>query len=419
MRLRINSILSGRYLFILLLVMGLIYRIIFASLSDSGLFWDMERYHGFAVDILSGRWAADCCNKNVGYGAFLAGIYAVFGLNNLTAVRLIQVAADLAVSVFVYLTAGRLFGRREAMIAFIIYLTNPVTSSYTGLRLPESLSLLVLSLLGYIFTLPGFKTKPGLWISTGLLLGVFLFIRQSFYLFVLAFMALGAFLFFRRLKRIAFLAAALGGFFAVSWYTLAANYAVFNKISLVAPYHASYSNMYYQFYQPGRWPELTRFMPQVDPRLTAIVLEYYATPDTQKDGYERKYKRLFLERLKTDWPLYLRIWARNAYLLWDKEYLFTYTDRFYPADRWPVRIYNTAFLALFFGGLVKYALHNRKRVMNDPLLVFVLMLMGYITFTFSLVSNESRHTVVCYAYAAIWAGYTLAKLIPEKAQIQT
>ena len=78
-------------IFIVLLSAGLVYRFFMASKAYDTLLWDMASYSNVAKGMLSIPFFVDCCQKGGGYPAFLAIIYSLFGVENLAAVRTIQV----------------------------------------------------------------------------------------------------------------------------------------------------------------------------------------------------------------------------------------------------------------------------------------------------------------------------------------
>ena len=129
--------------------LGLLFRLFLAFNAYNTIVFDAKGYSDFAIELLSGKWPIDCCAKNMGYGAFLAVIYNFFGIENLTAVRLVHIVIDLMSAALLYQTAKKIFNQKAALFSFIIYLFNPFTAAFTGLVLAETVSIFLVSLLLY------------------------------------------------------------------------------------------------------------------------------------------------------------------------------------------------------------------------------------------------------------------------------
>lgn len=68
----------------ILIGLGFLYRWYLASLAYKPLFFDSLRYSQYAKEFLAGDTPIDCCSKNLGYSAFLAGVYACYGVENIS-----------------------------------------------------------------------------------------------------------------------------------------------------------------------------------------------------------------------------------------------------------------------------------------------------------------------------------------------
>jgi 4-amino-4-deoxy-L-arabinose transferase-like glycosyltransferase len=84
-----------------------------------------------------------------GYPLFLAACFRIFGVEHYTAVMYVQLVIDLLTCLLVSLLAGRLFGRRAAMITFWLAALCPFTASYVSAPLTETLSLMCIALTFY------------------------------------------------------------------------------------------------------------------------------------------------------------------------------------------------------------------------------------------------------------------------------
>jgi 4-amino-4-deoxy-L-arabinose transferase-like glycosyltransferase len=403
---------------IVLFVFGFIYRYCLSSLSIKGNFWDMEAFHNFALLILKGKWVADCCTKNPGYGAFLALIYYFFGINNLFAVRIIQIILDLVVAFLLYLTGKRLFGRKSALIILILYIINPFTAAFTGLKLSEIVTIFYFTILVYLISLPLFNKSKITWIIWGIILGLLLFTREQYLYLILLLIPIFAFVFYSKIKILVFILFSFFGFALICWYQVVANFTQYKVIRINPPYADIWGGgLYSNFYNDARYNEVTDSS-KMNTTFVQLASQFHNVPILDKLEYEKMYKILFFQKIKTDWPVFVENTIRNMFWLWDKEHLYQYVDVFYPSDKWAIRVINICLLFFCFFGLVKYYIKNKAIYFHNQVVLFTLVIFCYITFVFSLVSNESRHTIAAYSLVIFWAGYGLANIKLRKVDIK-
>jgi 4-amino-4-deoxy-L-arabinose transferase-like glycosyltransferase len=411
---------------IILLAIGFIYRLFLSSFAQTGNFWDMANYYYYAKSFLGGQIFSDCCLKNVGYGAFLAGIYRIFGFDNYQAVRITQIILDLTIAILVYFTSKNIFNKKTALFSFILYILNPLTSSYTGFRLPEIISILYITGIVFLLSLKSFKSNRVIWLLFGILLGLTLFTRMQFLYF--SFFILIAFTahFKQKKIKILFFLISVSGFLIASSYSLYSNYRNFNKISLTPPYTSKYLNIYSNFYNTMRYSEIITDYIKVDPKYSEIINEYFIALDyndlTKVIKVDEKYKVLFFEKIKTDWPIFLKNTMQNLVWLWDKDHLFAYADPFYPADIIPIRIMNIFLLALFIIGIIAFIIQRRTKIFRNPVMIFSVLFFLYLSTAVPLVSNESRHVMIYYSIIMLWAGYgiyTFFHIFYRKRKVRT
>jgi 4-amino-4-deoxy-L-arabinose transferase-like glycosyltransferase len=399
--------------FIILFILGFIYRFLLSSVTITQIQFDALTYHNFALTMQSGKFVADCCFKNLGYSAFLALVYNIFGSNNLIAIRVIQIILDELVAVFVYLIAAKLISRKTAFFAYVLYLSNPITSSFTGLRLSEVLSIFCVALCTWIITLSGFKTKWWNWLLWGLSLGILAFVRQHFVIFSVVMIVILGLIQFRKLIRVYFIAICLVGFGIGSAYTIAANYVNFHIVALSPPYIRSWGlGVYTESVLNWKIPELSSELDYAFAQndFVEVALEYEHAQPKQVPELEAKYKKLFLAQLQENPSRILRNVSQNLLWLWDKYHLSESVDVYYPTDKIPVRIYNIIALSLCMFGWGAYLAKDWRRSYRNPFCVFVLALFGFMTVPFAVVANESRYTFPFYPFVFLWAANGLVIL---------
>ncbi|EKD87607.1 MAG: hypothetical protein ACD_36C00001G0001, partial [uncultured bacterium] len=373
-------------------IIGFLWRLFLASIPQYRVFWDMAAYNELAHAILRGEWAAHCCNHGAGYPLFLSLIYSIFGMDNFFAVRLIQVLLDLVSGLLIAACAKNLFGAKVSRIAFILYMLNPFTSAYTGLLLGETLLVFVVSLIAYLLV-----SRPAWWhwLLFGALFGYLIQIKIAYVFFIpiVALVTIGL-----RPKR---LVLAFLGFFIVSLYALFANYAVFQKVSVIPPYRTA-GGMLYASFSVGRYPELVSDFSTLSDEWRNATDEYYRYVDTKPElmhEYDQKYTEKFKERMKGEWPIFIQNTIQNIIYLWDKRFLLLFIDPFYPKDTQFLRIINISLIALFIIGIARFA--------RKPIVVFSLIYFTALSLVFGLVISESRLTIPAYPIIILWAAYGL------------
>ncbi len=120
-----------------------------------------------------------------GYPAFLAAIFAVFGIENFRAVLLVQVLFDLATCFLIADLARRLFGARAAQAAFLLAAICPFLADYAAAALTETLEVfftaLALDLACRGFRVERLSTSPAraVWLACGLSVGAAILLRPD------------------------------------------------------------------------------------------------------------------------------------------------------------------------------------------------------------------------------------------------
>ena len=398
-----GKLISNNKILIILFIIGFILRLYLSSLGFGEVIYDTASYHRMAREILHGKLTADCCDHNPGYSVFLAGVYGLFGSENILALRIVQVLLDLITGVLIYLTAKSLFGVRTATFGLGLYMINPFTSSYTGLRLSEILALFLVSVIAFFLSRKDYSNNVKWWMPTGVALGLFLLVKQSTQFLIYIFLFSCSILVFKKMKRF-FLYFVIIGFLIGSTYSLLSNWHNFRKISVVPPYSVNQGILYWNFYN-DRYPELLSELDKVNPVFWDLQLELHRTYYTNIPEYRKKYFNLFLQKMRSDWPVYIRNITRNMTWIWDKNHLAYYTDPFYPQDSRPLQIINFLSLALSFFGLGVYILREKLNAIRNPLFLFTIIIYLTITFIFTLASNETRHSLFAYSLVYLWAGF--------------
>ena len=114
-----------------------------AVVDDSRLYADIAKnwlQHGI-YGITNSGVIVPTLSRLPGYPAFLAAIFALFGLDNFRAVLLVQVVFDLATCFLIADMARRLFSQRAAKAAFLLVAFCPFLANYAAAALTETLEI--------------------------------------------------------------------------------------------------------------------------------------------------------------------------------------------------------------------------------------------------------------------------------------
>ena len=172
--------------------------------DDSRLYADIAKnwlQHGIYGITNSGQ-VVPTLSRLPGYPAFLAAIFAVFGLDNFKAVLLIQVLFDLGTCFLIADMARRLFSARAAQAAFLLAGLCPFLANYAAAALTETLEIFFTTL-ALDFALRGLAlgevSRPRRlnWVGCGLSIAGAILLRPDGGILLAA---IGAYLFWLLLK---------------------------------------------------------------------------------------------------------------------------------------------------------------------------------------------------------------------------
>jgi 4-amino-4-deoxy-L-arabinose transferase-like glycosyltransferase len=114
-----------------------------AVVDDSRLYADIAKnwlQHGI-YGITNSGTITPTLSRLPGYPAFLAGIFAIFGIDNFRAVLFVQVLFDLGTCFLIADMARRLFSPRAAKAAFLLTAFCPFLANYAAAALTETLEI--------------------------------------------------------------------------------------------------------------------------------------------------------------------------------------------------------------------------------------------------------------------------------------
>jgi hypothetical protein len=142
----------------------------------------------------------------------------------------------------------------------------------------------------------------------------------------------------------------------------------------------------------------------LDPLYTRVNLEFHTSNWTNIPSLNKKYNSLFWNEFPNKWKIYLLIWAKNIFWVWDKYFLIVFVDPFYPKSILPIRLLNMFLLVFSLIGIL-LLLKRKKTLERIIFLIATCSLFMYISLIFTIVSNETRHSIIFYPILMIWAAY--------------
>lgn len=157
-----------------------------AVVDDSRLYADIAKnwlQHGI-YGITNSGVIMPTLSRLPGYPAFLAALFAIFGIDNFRAVLLAQVLFDLATCFLIADMARRLFSERAAKAAFLFAALCPFLANYAAAALTETLEIFFTALAFYLVILGLGIGAPVVrryltWLGCGLSIGAGILLRPD------------------------------------------------------------------------------------------------------------------------------------------------------------------------------------------------------------------------------------------------
>lgn len=186
-----------------------------AIVDDSRLYADIATnwlQHG-VYDITDSGQIMPTLSRLPGYPAFLAAIFAIFGINNFRAVLLIQVLFDIGTCFLVADISRRVFSGRAAKVTFLLVAGCPFLADYSAAALTETLEIFFTTL-ALDLAVSGFarlrtegepvshstRSALAVFLGCGLSVGTCILLRPDGGILLAAIAAYWSLLFLRRLR---------------------------------------------------------------------------------------------------------------------------------------------------------------------------------------------------------------------------
>jgi 4-amino-4-deoxy-L-arabinose transferase-like glycosyltransferase len=385
-----------------------------------------------------------------GYPAFLAGIFAIFGMEHYRAVLVVQMFVDLGTCFLIADLARRLISPRAARFAFLLAAVCPFLANYVANALTETLEVFF-TVLALNLAIAGLdaphKSTTKFWVGCGLAIGATILLRPDGGLLLVAVVAYLLMLFVKRKPQagaptLHFLRAGLI-LTAVSLATLVPwtmrNLRVFHEFQPLAPRYANEENSFvplgfnrwvrtwivdYASVEEIYWavpgnkidaeklPSRAFDSPEQQEETLQLLEDYndslHVTPDL-----DARFAALASERVRHSW---LRYYVQLPLLRIADMWLRPRTETLPSDTRWwefnddPewltlalfLGIVNLAYIATAFAGLLR----GRFAPHLGLLLTFVVLRSAFLG---TLENPEPRYTLECYPVVIILAAALFAR----------
>lgn len=355
-----------------------------------------------------------------GYPLILAVIYHFFGYTNSLFWQSVNILIDIAIAICVFKIVKDIFHNTTiSWTAYILYLFNPFTSAFMGVRLTEVPSALVITL---VYLLLSNYLKSNKFINVLLLaflLGYLPQMRPSFFTFSFIFLLAIMYYVWRYsgLQRISFKRIfILPVIFVLPFiYTVAGNYAYFKTVSFLTVDNLFVRELYLSQYLE-RSPRHMTSVYEYPPEVRTIYAEYSVQDNSdlprsneQRKAVTQKYLNLALKNYKND-PVRLFMHnIRKMWYIWEKHSLFYYE----PETNSPIilgLIYwgNIGLLAAAFFGVIYSFINAYKNNSSRPALFFGFCIFLFLSISVSYIfsTSEERFSLPVYPMLYVFAGFS-------------
>ncbi|OGG03335.1 hypothetical protein A2W14_00095, partial [Candidatus Gottesmanbacteria bacterium RBG_16_37_8] len=346
-----------------------------------------------------------------GYPILIAPLYFIFGKDATTPWKIMQSVMDSTTGFLVYIIALKIFRKRNvAFAAFLIYLFNPYTASYSGVLLTEVASIFFSTLALFLLLLFLEKPSPLIMAATIFLFSFLTQIRPGFfYSAIIAGVFLTAYM-NNKLKLIREkLLIYLIGLTALCLpfiYNIAGNLVYYKQFSIMTVDNFFIQQLYLSLYV-DRWPVHPTQNSNYPWQVGQIYGEFSFVPKNalERKAMVEKYKKLAMEEIKNNPGNYLVRSLRKMWYIWDKRALFYYAE---PENKLMTAVlFWTNRIILFFSfiGLVLFGVKNRINKTPSVFSIIIFLFALYLTLVHILSVSEDRFSLPAYPFVFMYLAY--------------
>lgn len=403
-----------RKYFILLFILGVIFRLWFGNLVPQPFVFDQVEYHQMALNILGAvGFIPSLSARLYGYPLLLAIIYKIFGIGNLGAVAIIQALIDCLSGVLIYLTAKKIFKNQVIpVVSYILYLFNPITSVFVVLTLSEVWGIFLMILITYLLILVITDQKKYHFLSLGLLLGYLPQVRPAFLFYSLTLLGIIVIWSYKSyiLRRSVLIAVLL--FILPFTYNIAGNWKYFKQFSPTNVDNLLVREFYISLFVAGRSPFHAARSDDFPKEVQIIYNEYSSLPQNvrERKAMTLKYLNLALTKVTGNPSGFIFSRLSKFLYVWEKHFIFYY---YQPENRladfltyWGNNL--LIFIAVYSFYTWFHTEASRKLRWFGHLTIFTIF---YISAVHSFSLAEERYSLPGYPLIFLFAGFGVWNII--------
>lgn len=407
-----------RLIVILLIALGFVFRIWIVGAFPQPFIFDQWEYHATAANILSSpNHLYTSSYRMPGYPLILALVYSIFGMENTMAWIIAQICFELITATLVYLIALKIFRTDKiALLSLFLYVVNPFTSAYVGVRLTEAVTVMLLTLVIYLVLNFQKNKNPLILIILGFLSGVLPQMRPGYlYLDILILL----FLFIQMIRsqkiyklKVVSIIFTVTLFFSTFIFNIKANIASHGQMNLMTVDNLFIREFYISLFMER--PDVDVDQPQ---EVRQIYMEYSLGNDPDvKNTRADKYLKLAIKKVKSDPKEFILSRIRKLWYVWEKHRIFIYSEITNNTHKMIVYWTNVILLLSSLAGFLSWMQIDMRKMRGGlgkvvgGLMIFLVL---YTSILHAFTITSGRFSMPVYPMIILFAGYFIWQVIAK------
>ncbi len=334
--------------------------------------------------------------------------FKLFGVGNAMAWKFMQVLGDVLIAFLVYLTAKDVFGRKlPATIAFILYCASPFVAVYAGMMLTEVSSVFCIVLFIFLWH-RYFLTKKILYLVSGVFFMSYLSeIRPVYFYFMVGLFVVTLLLMLKmRVSWYKWIPIIVAFILPIS-YAIAGNYVMFGRISPLVVDGGFSRQLVGSEYMEGRAPHPIDRPGGFPDRVVAMQWALgWPYDGAHRDSMANDELKEGIAIARKDPMHFLRERLNKAWYIWEKQYLFIFTEA-PQAIETAVSITNLLLILFAVLGITYFGTRPMQWHQRIIWLTCIAIIL-YTTVAHMVSDGEERYSLPAYPILFIFAGYALS-----------
>lgn len=406
-----------KFWIIILFCLGFLYRLWLIKLFPQNLIFDQVQYDEYAREMIrNGLYAHSF--RIYGYPLFVALIYLYTGIESTVSKlpwQLVQVFLDVSTAVLIMIIAKKILGKTNiANLVYVLYLFNPFTATFTGVLLPEILTIFLVALLFFLFSFSFKKITILKLIVVGIILGYLPQVRPFYFFYSLLIFFILIFILFKKLitvrNNILGIIVLLVFYSLPFTYNIAGNQKYFGEFALMDVDNLFIENIYIGLFLESS-PDVKMSIWEYPPEVR-WAFERYSYSTDPKDKSARQAKKMtfinaILKEISKDPYKFLNWRVKKLWYAWEKHTLYPYVG---PENRYLLSsVYwsNVILLLFAFIGFISYGKKaiKGKDISHKLFFIFSLLLFFNTSAVGAATSAQERYSLPAYPLIFIFSSF--------------